>query len=754
MKHSYVIVPSRRRSGFGRNDSARNNPESTPQMVRSQALAFRFSRSLAIALACLGFLRCGFAQTAAPAQSPFDANLDKGAQSYLDRRAAAVERIQTTADAEARANTFRAFVLDAIGGLPKERAPLNATVAGTLDEDGFEVQRVIYDSLPGFHVTANLYLPKSGRAPFPAILYTPGHYPAGKYEAWALAANLARNGIAVLAYDPIGEGERLQYFDPETKKSLAGAPTGEHSEAGVQISLAGDHIARYFVWDAMRGIDYLAGRSDIDANRIGALGCSGGGTVTAYLAALDRRVKAAGVACYITSFSALLGTIGPQEAEQTIPGFIAHGFDFPDWIEAAAPIPYAVISTTEDMIPFEGTRKSVDEAKRIYGIYGASNNLQWITGPGRHGNLRPIHPEIIRFFIQRLAQSTEAPNLVQLDASPAAQLQCTVAGQVSTSLHDETLFSLNRAESRDLPGKPPPIRSPSDLNKFRNRLVHDIRILTGAEVNPGASALQVSLAGSSQRNGYEVQDVKFPSVTGEELSGLLALPTRPGKGPAVLLLDQSGNDDISREGGELDRLASSGSIVFVPQLPPAVPDRGAPKSELLGPYYIASLRAELVAKTLVGLRIDDAIRCVDWLSSRPDVNPAAISARASGAMGIVLLHAAALDPRIREVTVDRTLLSYKDAVESPVTRNLAQSVLPGVLHYYDLPGLVVGISPRPVSIVSPINGEGNPVAADQAQQALAWVFASDRALHRAGRVNLTTPRHDLSSTKAAQGSAK
>ncbi len=359
---------------------------------------------------------------AAQTQTPFDASLTRTAQGFLAERVEHMQAIQTRAEAEARSKQLRRFVLDALGGLPKIRTPLHARLVGELNGNGFTVERLVYDSLPGFHVTANLYLPKSADGPFPAVLYTPGHYPAGKGEAWNLAGNMARNGIAVLVYDPIGEGERLQYFDADAGKSLAGQPTGEHTEASVQIALTGDHIARYFVWDAMRGLDYLASRKDIDAHRLGAFGCSGGGTVTAYLAALDPRVKAAGVACYITSYTALLGTIGPQEAEQTIPGFIKAGFGFPDWIEAAAPMPYAVISTTEDMFPFEGARISVAEAKRIYGLYGAARQLQWITGPGRHGNLGPVYSQIVGFFLKALAHSDQTPGLVQLGASPVAQL--------------------------------------------------------------------------------------------------------------------------------------------------------------------------------------------------------------------------------------------------------------------------------------------------------------------------------------------
>jgi hypothetical protein len=304
------------------------------------------------------------------------------AHQQLEQRSQAVAKINTRAAAEQRAAWARRQVLQLIGGLPEERGTLNVRSYGSLNGDGFRVEKIVYDSLPGFHVTANLCLPTGQHGPYPAILFTPGHGPDGKAEAYTLGGNFARNGIALLAWDPIGQGERLQYFDPATGKSKVGHPTGEHSEASIQTMLLGDQISRYFVWDAMRGIDYLTSRHDIDAGRIGALGCSGGGTDTAYLAALDSRVKVAGVACYITSFDALLSSIGPQDAEQSIPNFISSGLDFPDWIEMFAPRPYAVISTTEDMFPFAGARQSYGEAKRIYSLYGAGDHLQWITGSG------------------------------------------------------------------------------------------------------------------------------------------------------------------------------------------------------------------------------------------------------------------------------------------------------------------------------------------------------------------------------------
>ena len=681
-----------------------------------------------------------------------DRYLDGIAHSDLEQRDAVIAQMRTRVEAEQRKSQFRATVLRLIGGLPDQRASLNATVVGTSSEDGFHVERIIYDSLPGFHVTADLYVPDRGSAPYPAVIYTPGHSPTGKSEAWLFAANMARNGIAVLAYDPIGEGERLQYFDSATNASAAGHPTGEHSEASVQTMLTGDHISRYFVWDAFRGIDYLASRPDIDGQRIGAFGCSGGGTITAYLAALDDRVKVAGVACYITTFDELLQTIGPQEAEQSIPSFIDNRFGFADWVESAAPKPYAIISTTEDMFPFAGARHSREEAGRIYALYGGEDHLQWITGPGRHGNLRPIYPEIIGFFTRWLTKVGQKPVIEPLPPPPAQALLCTRTGQVSTSLGGETVFTLNHARAVQKAARRP-FSTSAQLASFRKHLEQEIRATAAIATLPGPAVSGMRVIATKQNATYRLETVAFPSATGIELSGMLAIPEGAGKKSATLLLTPQPLDELAVDGGDLDRLARSGQLVFAPELLPGAEDSEDQKSPLLGPFYLSSLRALLVGKTLVGLRADDVMRAVDLLASRPDVDRARLNAQGVGPMGIVLLHAAALDPRIRSLTLEHTLTIYRMAVDQSEPRNLAQSVIPGVLRHYDLDDLVTAISPRPITVVDPIDAEGSPVGEQAFRKQYAWVFATDRHLHQAGRIRfLSNLRQEQSGTKSTTDS--
>ncbi len=562
------------------------------------------------------------------------------ADTHLEERARAIAKIQTRADAELRQQQVRTKIRRMIGALPTTRSPLNAKSAGTLERDGFRIEKIIFESLPAFYVTANVYIPASGAGPFPAVVMTPGHSPTGKAGEYQLAANFARNGIAALAYDPMSEGERLQYFDPATGKSAVGGPTGEHSQAALAADLTGEHISRYFVWDAMRAIDYLAARKDIDAERIGAFGCSGGGTVTAYLTALDPRVKAAATACYITAFHDLLAApTGVQEAEQTIPGFIAAGFDFADWVELAAPRPYAIVSTTNDMFPFEGARKSYEEAKRIYTLYGAADKLQWITGPGGHGALAPVHPEILAFFLRALKNSDAPPTYTRLTPDKPADLNCTPTGQISTSLHGETIASIL--------AKVRPMKAPMDF-----------RSPAGITVRPNATP---------------------PDLAPD--------PSTPGRKPAVLVL-----------AAEIPAgLPTEGSVVVLHPLLPYPPGTESAKSPLQGAFYLLSLRAELVGKTLLGMRVDEIIRAVDYLAARPDVDATSITAYGKAGAGVALLHAAALDRRITRVVLEDTPASFRAILDQPLHRDAPEIVIPGVLTHYDIPDLIRSIAPRKVT---------------------------------------------------------
>jgi cephalosporin-C deacetylase-like acetyl esterase len=199
-------------------------------------------------------------------------------------------------------------------------------------------------------VTGSLYIPATGKGPFPAILSPCGHSAPGRLQPNYQFAyiDLVKSGFVVLAYDPIGQGERRQYWDPRTGETESNlGPTYEHSMPGQLLMLLGENLTHYRVWDGIRGIDYLLSRPEVDPERIGCTGNSGGGTLTMFISALDERVRCAAISEGGTTHRWPIhytGSVGPADVEQNLfPGAV-HGVDLCDLHVAIAPRPLLVNS--------------------------------------------------------------------------------------------------------------------------------------------------------------------------------------------------------------------------------------------------------------------------------------------------------------------------------------------------------------------------------------------------------------------------
>jgi dienelactone hydrolase len=284
-----------------------------------------------------------------PASKPaeaFEGWLVREFNELCDKRSAAFEvMIKSEKACKAWQQERRAFFLERIGGLPA-RTPLNPQITGTLTGKGYRVEKIMLETRPAFHLTANLYLPNTP-PPWPAVLVPCGHSHEGKAvgQYQLICMLLARHGMAAMCYDPIGQGERYQMLDLAKERAVFDdAPhvkvphpnvrlvcTTEHTMTAISSALIGANAAQFRIWDGMRVIDYLQSRQDILADKIGCTGNSGGGTETAYLMALDDRILAAAPGCYLTTFKKLIETKGPQDGEQNIAGQIAFGMDEADY---------------------------------------------------------------------------------------------------------------------------------------------------------------------------------------------------------------------------------------------------------------------------------------------------------------------------------------------------------------------------------------------------------------------------------------
>jgi cephalosporin-C deacetylase-like acetyl esterase len=601
-------------------------------------------------------------------------------------RALTVAAIATPEQGRTRQARVRALVTELTGYHPTS-GPVRAKVTGGATGNGYVWKTLWYESRPGYRVSAILYLPAAGNGPFPAIIVQPGHGIDGKIGDHGFAANLARAGFIVLSIDIVGEGERLQHYDPEIGASKVGRPTGEHSMLAGQAMPIGGAVARYFIADAARGVDYLAGRADVDPQRIGAFGCSGGGTVTAYLAALDPRIRATAVGCYVNDFSHLLapGGPGPQDGEQSIPFFLERGLDIADWVEAAAPRPFAIVATREDMFPIDGARTAFAEVRRFYGVLGAGNRIMMIEGPGRHGALAPIMPQIVGFFTRWLRDDwTERP-FVAVPIGDPARLLVVPDG---VGVGGATLQQI-------IAGDAPPRRTVD-----RSGLREAIREIARTSVSPGDAAPVVTLSSTTSPGAYAVSTLSFdaaPQLSGE---GRYAQAAGAGRHPTLLLL--SAQPDVA-----LDAYARAGWNVLALE-PRGTGGNEELKSPLTGDWTLLSLRALLVGRTPVGMRVDDAIAMLNWLKARPEVGPVAVYG--DRALGPVALHVGVLDDRVAAVVSAGAITRYRDFVERPISRDMAEVNLPGVLTRYDLPDLMASIGDR-LTLLNPVDTVGQPLDA-------------------------------------------
>jgi dienelactone hydrolase len=299
-------------------------------------------------------------------QDPLLRWMDQIAHEQLGRRETALANIRNVADAERRKHSVRETVLSLLGGLPDYSGPLNARTTGRVQGEGYAIEKVMFESLPGFYITANLYLPKlPGR--YPGVLLQAGHTQEGKPEGQRLAANLALKGFVVLTFDPVGQGEREQTYDRRVDRALAGWSVPEHIQAGAQSILIGESVARYFIWDAKRSLDYLVSRPEVDPARLGAVGCSGGGALTTFIGALDPRVKAVAPACYINSYRQLFAGPDP-DSEMSFPNFLASELDMADFVELSAPNPWLILATDGDYFTPAGARLVFEEARRWFAL--------------------------------------------------------------------------------------------------------------------------------------------------------------------------------------------------------------------------------------------------------------------------------------------------------------------------------------------------------------------------------------------------
>jgi len=639
-----------------------------------------------IALLCTVFLSPSSLSGQQATQDPFLRWMDQIAQQQLQRRENAIAEIHTVADAELRKKVVRERLLEILGGLPDYKGPLNPRITGRLQNESYTVEKVIFESLPGFFVTANLYRPNQPGS-YPAVLLQSGNTQEGKPEPQRLAANLALKGFVSLAFDPVGQGEREQTFNRDLGGPSAGWSVNEHLHAGAQSILVGESVARYFIWDAKRALDYLVSRPEVDATRIGAAGCSGGGALTTFIGTLDPRIKAVVPACYPNSYRLLFAGPDP-DSEMSFPNFLASGLDTADFVELSAPTPWLIQATEDDYFTPAGARLVYEEARHWYSLYGAQDKVSFFVGPGPHGtplaSREAVYEWMIRWLKDGQGDFREQP--VKLYANH--ELLVTPSGHVEDEPGSRKLYQLILDDFRA---------------KKRQRTVPELLAeLRRLRIPSQGSPPQVRVLDKTDAHDAPRLHIKFESEPGVEVEGQLHIPSSPaGRKPAVLLVaDKASTPWIASTSSIAERMAKAGRVVL--ELEPRDSPSGYDNRPFLGDW-LTNARANQIGLNLPAMRAHDILRGVDVLAARSDVDPASIRAAARGVKGIWLLLAAAVDTRIGKVWLDRTPYSLRAALENTMNTDIFDAVIPGFALHWDLEDLTKAMGDRPVLWTDPTN---------------------------------------------------
>ncbi len=669
-----------------------------------------------------------------------------GTRPRREQRERELGALKTPPDWAARQRHVRDHLADYWGPFPP-KTPLNARVVGVLDRPAMTIEKVIFESRPGYYVTANCYRPKGRAFPLPGVIFVCGHSEEGKgYHLYhECCLGLALKGYVVLAIDPTGQGERSEYFDPVTLKHLVPLTVAQHHQLGRPSFLVGMTLGGYRTWDAIRGVDYLVSRPEVDAGRIAAVGNSGGGQMALLVTAADERVAVCAAA-----------HPGGSMENTYLNGMTLSDRDI---LSLIAPRPCRFI--VGDKSGETGHALKVEDMKRFYRGLGMDEGrceLKWVEGV--HNMERPKRVaayEWLNRWFDRQAEGSEEPDLAP-HALTAPELWCTETGFTLKSLGGESGQSLNARRMRELlpPRTVPAGRevAQQQADQLRAAVAARLRLRVPAtrDVPPARRRTLTAAEVSAELLVIDSEpDIRVPAV--------LLRPTTPRPGaPTIVHVAERGKPTRYDQPSLPLALCQAGLPVLT------IDVRGVGETDTQRRIYARTAAGysqegfsrdsqaieayATIGRSMVGMQAFDVIRAADYVRSRPELADHPPVVVGEGLGGLWALIAAAFDPHLTRTVAVRSLLSYRMLVESKYYEMQGYFWVPEVLRDFDIPELSVLAAPRETVWLDPLDAMGNRVDAPGYASHTQWAAAACQALDgRVTRADADGP--DLDATTRA-----
>jgi cephalosporin-C deacetylase-like acetyl esterase len=616
---------------------------------------------------------------------------------------AEIAQLASPADVRRFQRKARRKLADLLGPFP-DRTALRPKTTGVVERSGVRIEKVLFESRPDYPVTANVYIPMRHPLPAPGVLLPCGHSKNGKAARGYHRAGmgLALKGYVAMIYDPTGQGERSECFDAR-RGNWVRREVPQHHYTGKPCFLTGLTLAGWRTWDGIRCLDYLCGRDDVDAERIGVLGCSGGGAMTMLISCIDERV----VAC------------APSHPGGSMENTQLNGRRPPDRLiySLLAPRPCRIIVGKES-----GETGHLDKLallKPFYEACGCPERLEfeWVAG-GHDMNLpkrAPSYEWLGRWLGHFDATRHEPP------FRPCSEktLYCTKTGQVLTSIRGATTMQKQNATRA---AQLAPDRSvPKAKTALRKRLASLRRaVRKRIRFEPCTEPLHAHTVRIDATGGGQIEALLFESEPGIPVPASCFVPEGcRDDAPVVLHVRDAGKPTTLRPAPLPLRLMQKG----LPVLSIDVRDTGETSlceidtRDMWPPrtrnwrnfngsrwsHDALAIRAWGVGRTRSGMRVLDVLRAVDLLGGLDDFRARPVVAVGEGRGGVWVLKAAAFDQRIAAVAAVRMLGSYRRITDNAEYNQFEHFFVPGALLDYDLPDLPALVAPRSVMLLDAVD---------------------------------------------------
>ncbi|MDD4109321.1 MAG: prolyl oligopeptidase family serine peptidase, partial [Prolixibacteraceae bacterium] len=511
------------------------------------------------------------------------------------------------------------------------------------------------------------------------------------------------------------------------------APGNAHMIIGIQAFVSGTHVFNIMVWDAMRAIDYLVSRPEVDPEKICMTGSSGGGMMTTYILPLDDRVAVAVPTCNPNTWSyrvhANLGT----DHEQVFFGAFESKIDpRGDFLFAQAPKPLLLNTTTDDNLnPPRGVWHLSNWLFKLYSVYGVPEKFTTSMVRAAH-DYNQEQREVTYSWMHRWT-GNEASDLWEEDANPENEedLYAAKGGSVfnepeSRSDNDLVLeyMEANKARWED-------VKNAKELDKLKTEmkpLVTQILHTDLGNVNTECEFKDVKNAG-----GIKLRKFILKSESGIILPGVLIEPVSGiNKGDVILYINEKGKSEILKDIDIMRKLLNAGNAVC------AVDLRGIGETS---PDMAGRFWDFLAGKPIFGQRVKDVLSIVKWLKGS-EVGADDIRLWGNGMCALYGSFAGVLTDDISGFVLEKPLVSFESLVKVDIPGYNHEILLPGILEKFDMTQVYQSLCPRPVSVLNSLSGDKKIAGKNEIELTGKAVSATYKGLKKSGGWSMVASEGD------------